>query len=143
MERSCSLDLPPYIKLLVPSASRNGEASSSNVITGPNPSNICPLPHLHWLPYRYATRSPERAASPATYLLISKVLIAPEVVLGVAEGVGVAVEALEDVIVAEVVVGLTVEVTDVVIVALDALVEVETTTTVLLFDGFEDVYLYD
>jgi hypothetical protein len=74
---------------------------------------------------------------------MSKALIAPEVVLGVAEGVGVAVETLEDVIVAEAVVGLTVEVTDVVIVELDALVEVETTTAVLLFEGFGEVYWHD
>lgn len=86
--------------------------------------------NLAIVPQRYATSSPERAASPATYWLISKAFIAPEVVLGVAVGVGVGVDALEDVTVAETVV--------------EALLEVEELgegegATVLLFDGFEDV----
>jgi hypothetical protein len=91
------------------------------------------LPDLRFVPYRYATRSPERAASPATYWLISKALIAPEVVLGVAVGVGVGVEALEDVTEAEAVVeGLTEEDED----------GDGEGATVLLFEGFEDVYFY-
>jgi len=94
--------------------------------------------------YKYATSSPDRPANPATYLLISKALIAPEVVFGVGVGVGVpdVVDALEDVL-DTVVVALTDEVTDavteVVIVRLDALLE-EETTALLLLVGLEEVY---
>jgi hypothetical protein len=67
--------------------------------------------------------------------------MAPEVVLGVAEGVGVTVGvAALDVVAGAVVVGLT-EV-EVVIVRLDGLDE-EDTTAALLLAGFEDVYSYD
>lgn len=97
-------------------------------------------------------------------MLISKAFIAPEVVFGVGEAVeievAVAVAALEEEGDVEAVVSLL-EVlealTDVVIVRLDALVDDEETTTVLLpvgfellldsfellLDGFEDVYRHD
>lgn len=130
------------------------------------PSRPTPLlfPKLKLTSYKYATRSPERAVSPVTYLLISKAFIAPEVVFGVGEGVevgvAVAVAALEEECDVEAVVSLLEvleAVTDVVIVRLDALVNDEETTTVLLLDGFvlllddfellldgfEDVYRHD
>ena len=76
-------------------------------------------------------------------MLISKALIAPEVVLGVGVGVvALGVDALEDVL-DTVVVALTDEetdaVTDVVIVRLDALLE-EEITALLLLVGLEEVY---
>ncbi len=107
------------------------------------------FPYSKLTSYKYATRSPERAASPATYLLISKAFIAPEVVFGVGEGVevGVAAEvamvALEEECDVEVVTGLLElleTVIDEVIVRLDALVDDEEWTTVLVVDGFEEVY---
>jgi len=67
-------------------------------------------------------------------LLISRALIAPEIVFGV--GVGVATVAALDVVATAVVVGLTEE--DVVNVRLDVLYEDETTTELLLA-RFEDV----
>jgi predicted thioesterase len=73
-------------------------------------------------------------------LLISRALTAPEIVFGVAEGVGVAIVAALDVVATAAVVGLTEE--DVVNVRLDVLDEDETTTELLLA-GFEDVYSYD
>jgi hypothetical protein len=83
-------------------------------------------------------------------LPISKVFIAPEVVFGVGEGVevgvAVAIAALEEECDVEAVISLLEvleAVTDVVIVRLDALVDDEEMTTVLLLDGFEDVYQYD
>jgi hypothetical protein len=95
-----------------------------------------PFSPLH-TPYRKATSNPERVASPATYLLISKALIAPEAGLAVDEADALA--ALEDVADAVALAGLTEEETDVVIVALAGLVE-DKTTIVLLFAGFEEVY---
>jgi hypothetical protein len=74
------------------------------------------------------------------YLLISRALIAPEVVFGVAEGVGVATVVALDAVATVDVVGLTEE--DVVNVRLVVLDEDETTTELLLA-GFEDVYSYD
>jgi hypothetical protein len=95
-------------------------------------------------------------------LLISRAFIAPEVVFGVGEGVevgvavAVAVAALEEELAdfdVEAVVSLLEAleaVTDVVIVRLDALIDDEETTTVLLLDSFEllldgfgDVYRHD
>jgi hypothetical protein len=86
------------------------------------------------------------------YLLISRALIAPEVVFGV--GVGVATVVALDAVATVDVVGLTEDVVgltedvvgltedDVVNVRLVVLDEDETTTE-LLFAGFEDVYSYD
>jgi hypothetical protein len=79
------------------------------------------------------------------YLLISRALIAPEVVFGV--GVGVATVVALDAVATMDVVGLTEDVVgltedDVVNVRLVVLDEDETTTE-LLFAGFEDVYSYD
>ncbi|PMD23625.1 hypothetical protein NA56DRAFT_643708 [Hyaloscypha hepaticicola] len=126
-----------------------------------HPSRLMPLlfPKLNLTSYQYATRSPERAASLATYLLISKAFIAPEVVFGVGEGVkigvavAVAVAALEEDFDVEAVVSLLEvleAVTDVVIVRLEALIDDEEAATVLLLDGFEllldgfgDVYGHD
>jgi hypothetical protein len=102
------------------------------------------FPNSKLTSYKYATRSPERAASPATYLLISKAFIAPEVVFGVGEGVeigvAIAVAALDEEGDVEAVMSLL-EVLEavfvVVVVRLDALVDDEEMTTVLLLDGFE------
>jgi len=102
------------------------------------------FPNLKLTSYKYATRSPERAASPATYLLISKAFIAPEVVFGVGEGVeigvAIAVAALDEEGDVEAVMSLL-DVLEavfvVVVVRLDALVDDEEMTTVLLLDGFE------
>jgi hypothetical protein len=113
-----------------------------------HPSRLMPLlfPKLNLTSYKYATRSPERAASPATYLLISKAFIAPEVVFGVGEGVeigvavAVAVAALEEDFDVEAVVSLLEvleAVTDFVIVRLEALIDDEEAAIVLLLDGFE------
>ena len=66
--------------------------------------------------------------------------MAPEVVLGVGDGVGVGVVAALEDVVDTAVVGLTDE--EVVTVRLDALVEEEITAELLLA-GFEDVYSYD
>ena len=111
-----------------------------------HPSRLMPLlfPKLNLTSYKYATRSPERAASPATYLLISKAFIAPEVVFGVGEGVeigvAIAVAALDEEGDVEAVMSLL-DVLEavfvVVVVRLDALVDDEEMTTVLLLDGFE------
>jgi hypothetical protein len=98
----------------------------------------CPFSPFH-TPYRKATNNPERVASPATYLLISKALIAAEAGLAVDEADALA--GLEDVADAVALAGLTEEEADVVIVALAGLVE-DKITIVLLFAGFEEVYRY-
>jgi len=103
--------------------------------------------------YRNATSNPDRVASPATYLLIWRALIAPEACLAVDEAEADAFAGLEDVAGAVVVAGLTEEEGDVAIVALTGLTEEEAdvvivalagliedeVTMVLLLAGFEDV----
>jgi len=102
------------------------------MLKDPNP------PHLPFIlietRYRHATSNPESLASPATYLLISKALIAP---LAVDEADALA--ALETVVDAVTLAGLTEEETGVVIVALADLVEDEI-TIVLLFAGLDETY---
>jgi hypothetical protein len=142
---------PPYIKTpcQVPRKSVIPECQSS----AQSVPCLFSFPNSKLTSYKYATRSPERAASPATYLLISKAFIAPEVVFGVGKGVDVgvaiAVAALDEEGDVEAVMSLL-EVLEAVIVVvavrLDALVDEEMTTVLLLdgfellFDGFEDVY---
>lgn len=104
---------------------------------------ICPVSSftLTATLYRNATSSPERVASPATYLLISRALIAPEACLAVDEAEADAFAGLGDVADAVVVAGLTEEEADVVIVALAGLV-VDEVRIVLLVAGLEEVYRY-
>jgi hypothetical protein len=88
--------------------------------------------------YRNATSSPERVASPATYLLISRALIAPEACLGVDEAEADAFAGLEDVADvtdAAVVAGLTDEEADVVIVALAGLTDEEADVVIVALAG--------
>jgi hypothetical protein len=98
---------------------------------------LFPIFNLHV--YKNVASSPERAASPATYLLISKALIAPDACLAVDEAEAeaeaeVVLAALEDV--------ADVRDAEVVVVALAGLIdeELKVTTAVLLFAGFEEVY---
>jgi hypothetical protein len=102
------------------------ERASSLSVT--DPQSISPYSFILTVTlYRNATSSPERVASPATYLLISKALIAPDACLAVDEAEADALAALEDVATvadAEVVAGLVEDDKgEVVIVVLDGLME--------------------